>query len=156
MSQGPGTEKTRRLRSGDGRSPSEKDSGLRALTGKNWGNVSRGDSWARPPREGAAWYSVQGPEKRAVVGREDRTRARVFSLWAWVSLSLQEGMEGFPGSPATAGTGRNRNRRSLGEQWEVLREAWPKWLHVTLALSPSPSAPSADSKLPVVPDSLLQ
>lgn len=155
MSQGHGTEKTRRLRPGHGRSPSEKDSVLRALIGKNWGTVSRGDSWARPPREGAAWCSVQGPEKRAVVGKEDRTRARVFSLWAWVSLSLQEGMEGFPGSPATTRTGTG-TQRSLGEQWEVLREAWPKWLHVTLALSPSPSAPRADSKLPVVPDSPLQ
>lgn len=52
MSQGPGTEKTRRLRPGDGRSPSEKDSALRALTGRTGAMYAEGTVGQDPRGKG--------------------------------------------------------------------------------------------------------
>lgn len=141
------------------RGPPSKERRWRSLVGKNWVSVpGRWESRAKALR-----YEHPGECSRAC--RETCVRGRGLSkgecglLWACFPLYVRKAMDVPPGSPQSSpGAGPVCPRRSPGGggAWEGLRRPGPNCCHVTLALSPSPSLPGADSKIRAVPDSLLQ
>ena len=122
---------------------------------KNWVSVpGRWDTQAKALREGVAWLVFKNLKRDLC--RQWNEQGGVYSfLGLSFPLYVRRMIDVPPGSPQFLPEQAFCSKRSLGEQWEVLIRLGPNCSHVTLAMSPSPSPPGADSKLRVVPDSLL-
>lgn len=75
---------------------------------------------------GVVKHDLRGREKLGIVFKDLKkelcrqrglSKGSVFPLWASVSLSMQEGMEGIPGSQSYHYHRPLCSRRNLGEQW---------------------------------------